>query len=1062
MSPDPAILSDGSGGYLTYWPNVGGNSTQCSCGTGGAGSNMTYTLPSSANGYDLTNITVYGGWGDNGRNEQKYEVLYSTMANPSLFTSLGTFDFNPNDPANKPSATRTMLIPVSGALAKNVVAVAINWNVTVAPKNDWEGYSEVVVQGTASLLNPVLVQDTLPAYAETVVGDQVVFTATFSNTPAAKFQWQFIDTNSVVHNLAGQTAQTLTLANVQTTNTGSYRLQAVSTANSSAVAYSTAASLVVNPVPAPINNVIITAAGQVGLGPISGVNASTDFTPTWAANTNGDLVLGSVDGNLGTAGTVYAPVVNGGNFGLAGANGDPQILSDGITGDLTYDPGTGGGDGSSSPLDTCGVYSTVAGANYAGISLTYTLNTASAINGFDLTNITVYGGWGDSTQNEQRYQVLYSTVGAPNTFIPMTGWVDYLPTDASGFQSATRTTLTPVAGVLAKNVYAVEINFNSQNPVPKNNYSGYSEIIVAGQVAPARPILTQDISPAAAEDVLGGTLTFAPAFINATSYQWLKNGTNLPGFTLPTLTLTKLKLADAATNGGYSLMAINNLGTNVSSSCTVYVDPAPTPTNNVVTAFAYQSSSATGFGPTWDTSLLGESLIAGQNPPAGGSDSVANFIGGGDEADGLPVLTDGSYGTFTSDGTHPAFAAGGYGAGNYVIYTLGSNPNGYNVTNIQIAGGWNDFGRDSQVYTILYSTVGNPNMFIPLVSVANDLSAGNGEAAVGPPSGVPTAVRGTFTPASGVLASNVYAIEVNFEFPHTVANGYSGYSEISVFGSPSATLPPAGPVITGTHDTNNPSILTLATPNLIAGELPSANGPGVFTDEGCNVTNLTDGILGYGASYGASCGDDGTAVPWIVFTPTNGYWNLTNIVVYTMWNDYGRCGQWYNLSYSTTSNPALFLPLASVGYNPFVPENGTHSANQVEIAPPVSQSLLASNVAAVKFDFTPQLSLNYGWSGYTEIVLQGTNVPEAVVVPPTVPTAFTPPRISGGNLILTGTGGKPPGHAYIWLSTTNLSAPIIWTTNFTGNLDGAGAFSNAIPVVTTNREKFFRFMMPLP
>jgi hypothetical protein len=926
----------------------------------------------------------------------------------------------------------------------------------VPPASTFQSLFDNVRLTTGGLLpaNPVLAQDILPASVETVVGDQVVFSAAFSNSPAANLQWQFITTNGVVSDIAGQTTATLTLNNVQLANTGSYRLEGINQTNSLAVFFSSAAPLVVSPVPAPVNNVVITAAGQTGWGP-GAIGISTNFSPNWAAaDTNGDLILGFQDGALNSPGSVYAGL---GNFGLAGAYGDPAILSDGNTaGLLTYNPGTGG----NSTLDTCGPYSTVPGANYAGISVTYTLNTGSAVNGYDLTNIVVYGGWGDSGQNEQRYQVLYSTVGAPNTFIPMTGWVDYLPADPTGGQSATRTTLTPGAGIMAGNVYAVQINFNSQNPVPKNNYSGYSEIIVKGAVAPPRPFLTQDISPAAAEDVVGGTLTFAPAFSNATSYQWLKNGTNLPGATLPTLTLNNLQLTDAATNGGYSLMAMNAYGTNTSSSCTVYVDPAPVPTNNVVTAFAYQSSSASGFSPTWDTSLLGASLIAGQNPPAGGSDTAVNFIGGGDNASGLPVLTDGSYGTFASDGTHPAFAACGYGAGNYVIYTLGSNPDGYDVTNIQIAGGWNDFGRDSQVYTILYSTVANTNMFIPLATVQNDLSHGNGEAA--PSASVPTAVRGTFTPASGVLASHVYAIEVNFEFPHTVANSYSGYSEISVFGSPSATPPPAGPVITGTHDTNSPSVLTLATPSLIAGQLPSSTGPGVFTEEGCNETNLTDSLLGSGATYGASCGDDGVAVPWIVFSPTNGgSWNLTNIVVYTMWNDYGRCGQWYNVSYSTTSNPTLFLPLASVGYNPFVPENGTHSANQVQIAPPAGQSLLASNVAAVKFDFTPQGALNYSWSGYTEIVLQGTNVAPAILPPPTLPT-LARPTVSGGNLILTGSGGSA-NTGYAWLTATNLTIPLTnWTVSMTGISDGTGYITNGIPVTNTPPASFFRLKMPYP
>jgi hypothetical protein len=1059
---DPTILSDGSDGYVSYWPNVGGNVSLCACGTGGAGDTMTYTLPSSAAyGFDLTNITVFGGWGDHGRNEQKYQILYSTMSNPTAFVSLGTFDFNPNDPANQPSATRTMLIPVSGALAKNVYAVEINWNVASPPKNGWEGYSEIVVQGTPSVLNPILMQDILPAYAETMVGDTVVFTAAFSNSPPVNLQWQYLDTNSVVHNISGATTATLTLDSLQLTNTGSYRLQATSQTNSQAVIYSTASPLVVNPVPAPVNNIVISSAGQTGWGP-GGVGISTNFTPTWTANTNNDLILGSFDGGLNTAGAVAG---GGGNFGIAGCYGDPAILSDGTTGTLIYDPGTGG----NSTLDSCGPYSTVPNAVYGGVSLTYTLNTTAATNGFDLTNVVVYGGWGDSSQNEQKYMVLYSTVGAPNTFIPMTGWVDYVPNDPNNWQSATRTTLTPAAGVMAQNVYAVQISFNNQAAVPKGFYSGYSEIIVDGQVAPPRPFLTQDVSPTTAEDVVGSQLTLTAGFINATSYQWLKDGTNLPGATLPTLTLSNLQLTDMATNGGYQLMAFNAYGTNMTSLCSVYVDPAPSATNNViasadgnvVTAVAYQTSAAVGFSPTWDTSALPNSLIYQQNPPGGGYDPIGDFTGGGDKAAGLSALTDGNYGMFANDGTHPAFAACGDNAGEYAIYTLGANANGYTVTNIQIAGGWNDNGRDSQYYTVTYATVANPTMFFPMVAVANNLYQGNligggNGLAVGSGAGNPTMVRTTFVPAAGALASNVGAIFVDFQFPGNVPNGYSGYSEISVFGTPTATSPPVGPVITTSHEETN-NIFVPETPNLIANQLPSSYGAGVFSDEGCNETNLTDGVLGFGAAYSASCGDDGTAVPWLIFSSTNSTgWNLTNIVVYSLWHDYGRDGQYYNLSYSTVSAPNTFLPLASVAYNPFVPHDGRSTGNRVQIAPPAGQTLLASNVAAVKFDFSSQGTEDFGWSGYTQIILQGANLPPVFV--PALPT-LARPTVSGGKLIVTGTGGTP-NQGYTWLSTASLAAPIHWTTNTTGVLDGSGSFSNAIPITVSPPDSFFRFRMP--
>jgi hypothetical protein len=80
------------------------------------------------------------------------------------------------------------------------------------------------------------------------------------------------------------------------------------------------------------------------------------------------------------------------------------------------------------------------------------------------------------------------------------------------------------------------------------------------------------------------------------------------------------------------------------------------------------------------------------------------------------------------------------------------------------------------------------------------------------------------------------------------------------------------------------------------------------------------------------------------------------------------------------------------------------------------------------------------------------------VAPLTPPTLGTP-TVSGGNLILTGTGGTPDS-GYTWLSTTNLSAPITWTTNSTGTLDGTGSFSNAIPVNTAQPASFFRLRMP--
>jgi hypothetical protein len=87
------------------------------------------------------------------------------------------------------------------------------------------------------------------------------------------------------------------------------------------------------------------------------------------------------------------------------------------------------------------------------------------------------------------------------------------------------------------------------------------------------------------------------------------------------------------------------------------------------------------------------------------------------------------------------------------------------------------------------------------------------------------------------------------------------------------------------------------------------------------------------------------------------------------------------------------------------------------------------------------------------------NISVTRTLPSLVPPVLGTPKLSGGNLILTGTGGTP-NSGYTWLSTTNLSAPIIWTTNSTGTLDGTGAFSNAIPINATQMASFFRLRLP--
>jgi hypothetical protein len=193
----------------------------------------------------------------------------------------------------------------------------------------------------------------------------------------------------------------------------------------------------------------------------------------------------------------------------------------------------------------------------------------------------------------------------------------------------------------------------------------------------------------------------------------------------------------------------------------------------VITDFQVGSGGAS-FTPTYTPSST--DLINGQLPSSSAGDFTFELSGG------LPVLTNGTYGTITQPGgapdrTHGAFAVagGGSGTGTFVQYNLNTaaSPLGYNLTAIDVFGGWNDNGRDQQAYTVQYSTVANPGVFINLQSVSFNPTVG---------ADLQTANRATINDSlGGFIATGVAAIRVNFD-PAT-ENGYSGYAEIDVIGA---------------------------------------------------------------------------------------------------------------------------------------------------------------------------------------------------------------------------------------------------------------------------------------
>ena len=110
----------------------------------------------------------------------------------------------------------------------------------------------------------------------------------------------------------------------------------------------------------------------------------------------------------------------------------------------------------------------------------------------------------------------------------------------------------------------------------------------------------------------------------------------------------------------------------------------------------------------------------------------------------------------------------------------------------------------------------------------------------------------------------------------------------------------------------------------------------------------------------------------------------------------------------------------------------------------------------MEFNFTLPAGQENNWQGYSELQLFGTPSQSTGPKGPTISST----TVSGGNLILAGSGGTP-GAAYAWLTATNLTTPLpAWTQDGAGTFDSSGNFSTSIPIKTTESARFFRLSTP--
>jgi len=144
---NPAALTNGAFGN----PGIPGGPDEIVAIHNGA--ILTYNLDTAAYamGYDITNIDVYSGWRDPGRDAQAYQVLYSMVSDPTTFYPLATVDYNPAG-APSPSDVATLLAMSDGSpMVSQVAALRFLFPVT---ENGYVGYREIDVFGYGLIPEP--------------------------------------------------------------------------------------------------------------------------------------------------------------------------------------------------------------------------------------------------------------------------------------------------------------------------------------------------------------------------------------------------------------------------------------------------------------------------------------------------------------------------------------------------------------------------------------------------------------------------------------------------------------------------------------------------------------------------------------------------------------------------------------------------------------------------------------------------------------------------------------------------------------------------------------------
>ncbi len=150
---------------------------------------------------------------------------------------------------------------------------------------------------------------------------------------------------------------------------------------------------------------------------------------------------------------------------------------------------------------------------------------------------------------------------------------------------------------------------------------------------------------------------------------------------------------------------------------------------------------------------------------------LASAVGsGGDFAKegtgGVAALTNGAFSITGTPQSNPELATGNNNSSVLFTLDLTGAPQGYDISQIVGYGGWNDQGRDRQLYSIYYSVVGDSGFtFLGTANFDNPANPSQ-----------PSAISSNFDVSLGWVDA------IRIDFLNGQENGYAGYGEFDVVG----------------------------------------------------------------------------------------------------------------------------------------------------------------------------------------------------------------------------------------------------------------------------------------